>query len=95
MNGKLSVAEIITRGRQAEDLLRLPVLQDAADEIRRRSFELYLAAGDGEHGEASRANAKRMLLGGEIFLDLLREWVTEAREHLTARAEEGVEEENV
>jgi hypothetical protein len=95
MNNKLSVAELITRGRQAEDLLRLPALQEAADELRRRSFELYLAAGDGEHGEVSRANAKRMLLGAELFLDLLKEWVTEARELLAARAEEGAEEEPV
>jgi hypothetical protein len=94
MSGRLSVAEIVTRGRQAEDLLRQPVLQEAADELRRRSFELYLAAGDDPNGEVSRANAKRMVLGAELFLDLLREWVAEAREHLAARAEESLEDEN-
>jgi hypothetical protein len=94
MNNKLSTAEVVTRGRQAEDLLRLPVLQAAADELRRRSFDIFLSASDDSHGEVSRANAKRMVLGAEIFLDLLREWVTEAREHLTVQAEESLEDEN-
>ena len=85
-----SRSERVTRGKWAQDALRLPVLQQAADELNRRAFELFLSAGEGPHGDLSRANAARIVHGAEAFLDILKEWVVEARDLL-----EEVEDENV
>lgn len=76
----LSVAERVTRGRLAEDVLRLPVVHAAAQELNRRAFDLFISSGLDAYGDASRDNARRMVHGAEAFLDILKEWVTEARE---------------
>lgn len=76
----LSVAGRITRGRLAEDVLRLPVVHDAAVELNRRAFDLFISSGLDVYGDQSRDNARRMVHGAEAFLDILKEWVTEARE---------------
>ena len=76
------MAERITRGRQAEDILRARVMVDAAAELNRRAFDLFVSAGNDEIGDQLRADASRMVKGAEHFLGVLREWVVEARELL-------------
>ena len=83
----VSERDRIARGQQAEALLRAPILQQAVDELQRRSYDLFLAAAEDQYGDLSRANAVRMVKGAEALLDILKGWVVEARQLVGADEE--------
>jgi len=79
MNGTLSRQVRIDRGMRAQDALQLPILQQAADELNRRAFDLFVSAGDDTYGDLSRTSAARLVRGADAYLAVLTEWVAEAR----------------
>jgi len=85
----------IERGRSAENVLRHPIVDAAAREVNRRAFELFLSAGNDASGDAARADAIRMVHGALAFLEVLKEWVAEARALTGADADADAEQEHV
>jgi len=69
----------ILRGQNAAELLRQPILAEAAQALNRHCFELFVSAGDDTAGDFDRERAKRLVNGADALLDLLREWATDAQ----------------
>lgn len=72
--------ERIDRGYRAADVLRHPIMHEAAKELNERAFNDFLSADSSTIGEDRRERALRMVHGAEAYLAILHEWVVEGRE---------------